>query len=150
MAIGSSSGLSFAGLYFPHLFALSLSNFFWEPSVGIELFILRHANTLAQLHLYSCSLPEARLRHLSPSPSTALAEAEELSNSWEQIWDRFAAEIIALVEFCTYNSSYAIYDSDGYVRWTDVSESRKAADIAALQRFQMTVAARSKETCTKS
>ena len=150
MAIGSSSGLSFAGLYFPHLFALSLSNFFWEPSVGIELFILRHANTLARLHLYPCSLPEARLRLLSPSPSTALAEAEELSNRWEQIWDRFAAEITALVEFCTYNSSYAIYDSDGYVRWTDVSESRKAADIAALQRFQTTVAARLKEMCTKS
>ena len=80
----------------------------------------------------------------------ALAEAKELSNSWEQIWDRFAAEITALIEFCTYNSSYAIYDSDGYVRWTDVSDSRKAADIVVLQRFQMTVAVRSKETCTKS
>ena len=150
ITIGSSSGLSFAGLYFPRLSALTLSKFLWGPSVGIEPFILQHANTLAQLSLRSCSLPVTKLRLLSPTPSTALAEAEEPSNSWEYIWDRFAAELTVLVALLTDSTFYATCDSDKHVWEAGISDTRKAADNAALQRFRMTVAARSKEMRRKT
>jgi hypothetical protein len=64
ITIGSSSGLSFAGLYFPHLCTLSLYNLFWEPSLDIEPFVLRHATTLAQLKL-TLLLP---VRHQAQTP----------------------------------------------------------------------------------
>jgi hypothetical protein len=150
IAIGSSSGLSFAGLYFPHLSALSLYNFFWEPYLAIEPFVLRHATTLAQLKLIFCCLPVTRLRLLSPSPSTALTEAEELSTSWEHIWDRFALELTALVALHTDIIFYAIYVPDRYIRGTVVGKTRKEADGAALLRFHTTVAARSEEMRRKS
>ncbi|KAI9453703.1 hypothetical protein BJY52DRAFT_804074 [Lactarius psammicola] len=49
--VGASSGLSLAGLHFPHLCALSLCRLVFEPSVGVEAFILRHAATLTRLEL---------------------------------------------------------------------------------------------------
>ncbi|KAF8266156.1 hypothetical protein EI94DRAFT_1803563 [Lactarius quietus] len=79
--VGVSLGLSFAGLYFPRLSSLSLGNIVFEPSVGVESFILRHAATLMRLELMACTLPIG----------------DNNPTYWEHIWDRFAAVLTALV-----------------------------------------------------
>ena len=56
MNVGASSGLPLASLSFPCLRALSLRNVVFEPSAGIENFILRHAATLTRLELLTCKL----------------------------------------------------------------------------------------------
>src|SRR6266404_1221938 len=63
----ASSGLPLASLSFPCLRALSLRHVVFEPSVGIENFILRHAATLARLQLLTCKLAINAVRtFLSP------------------------------------------------------------------------------------
>ncbi|KAH9056242.1 hypothetical protein EDB87DRAFT_1263827 [Lactarius vividus] len=64
--VGASSGLSLAGLHFP-LCALSLRGLFFQPSTGVEPFILRHAPTLAQLQVIACKLPAPAPANLSLS-----------------------------------------------------------------------------------
>ena len=145
--VGASSGLTLAGLHFPHLCALSLCHLFFQPSVGVEPFVLRHAATLAQLELLACKLPDPTDTLLSQSPSTALARDEESSSEpggWDRIWDRFAAELTALITLhvdpkCRYVDLVSLWE-------IDTPESRNAADAAALRRFHMTVTARSEET----
>ncbi|KAH9022812.1 ankyrin repeat-containing domain protein [Lactarius hengduanensis] len=147
--VGASSGLSLAGLYFPLLCVFSVRGLVFELSVEVETFVLRHAATLAQLEVLACKLPTPANLPLSYSQSisTALARDEGLSSGpggWDWIWDCFAAELTALVTL----------DVDTQCRYIEPSsfwevpfpESRCAADAAALQRFHMTVAARSRET----
>jgi hypothetical protein len=147
MPIGSSSELSFVGLYLPRLYALSLSNFVLEPPVGIEPFILRHATTLTRLELLMFSLPITRLRPLSTSisPSVTLTRAEESDHSWDYIWDRFAVELTALVALHLDDCWYCIYGPNRCVWGVSVSNSCNAVDASALQRFRTIVAARSGE-----
>ena len=167
--VGALSELSLRALRFPHLCTLSLRNIVFEPSVGAEYFILRHALTLVQLELIMCKLPIDTDRSLYPStslsPSTTLAEYEESSNGsrcWDRIWDRFAAELIALVVLhvderrrdpwgntnleCRY-----VDPGPGVSYWeADALEPRNTADAEALGRFRMIVAARSDEMYGKS
>ncbi|KAI9433404.1 hypothetical protein H4582DRAFT_2082310 [Lactarius indigo] len=147
--VGTSSGFSPAGLHFPCLSALSLRGVFFQPSVGAEPFVLRHAATLARLKVFACKLPRPTDPSFFdfPSLSTALTQMKESRpgpGGWDRIWDRFAAELTALVTL----------DVDTQCRYIDprsfwevfVLNSRYAADAAALRRFRMTVAARSGET----
>ncbi|KAI9453712.1 hypothetical protein BJY52DRAFT_1225463 [Lactarius psammicola] len=139
--ISSSTGLSLAGLHFPHLGTLSLRKLIFQPSVGIEPFILRHTATLAQLEILTCGLPH------SPLIPAALAQDEEPSSGsgcWDRIWDRFAAELTALVTL--HVDLECRYVELGFFWEVDAPESRYAADNAALRRFRMAVAARSEET----
>ncbi|KAH9173971.1 hypothetical protein EDB89DRAFT_646689 [Lactarius sanguifluus] len=148
--VGASSGLSLAGLHFPRLYALSMRRFVFEPSVGVEPFVLRHAATLVQLQVLVCKLPKPVDMSLSSSqsPSTALARDEGLSSGsdgWDRIWHRFAAELTALVTLdvdleCRYVELISLWD-------IHVPESRYAADAAALRHFHMTVASRSGGKC---
>ncbi|KAI9453702.1 hypothetical protein BJY52DRAFT_1418162 [Lactarius psammicola] len=143
--VGASSGLSLAGLHFPHLCALSLCKLVFEPSVAVEPFILRHAATLARLELLACKLP------------TALAGEEwsiSGSGGWDRIWDRFAVELIALVVLHVDERSrrrwgfglvyrYVRPDPERMAYWEIDLDSRNVADAAALRRFHVTVVARS-------
>ena len=162
--LGASSGLSLSGLRFPHLCALSLRKLVFEPSVGVEPFILRHTATLARLELVACRLLDDDDRFPSPSlspstpPSTTFTRNEEFSLShthWARIWDCFAAELTALVSLDVYE-----HDNDRPYSGTEWLYVRPglglsylefykapfhAVDAAALQRFRTTVAARSKE-----
>ena len=143
--LGPLSGLSFTGLHFPHLCALSLRNLFLQPSVGVEAFILRHAASLARLELLECKLPAY---DTLPLPPSNLDPAPPPSHyCWDSIWDRFAVELTALVALniedpnCSYVSSYFMI-----VPFLDsVRQSRDATDLAALERFHAVVAARSEE-----
>ncbi|KAH9173965.1 hypothetical protein EDB89DRAFT_2241953 [Lactarius sanguifluus] len=147
--VGASSGLSLAGLYFPLLCALSVRGLVFELSVEVEAFVLRHATTLAQLEVLACKLPAPANLPFSNSRSilsTALARDKGLSSGpggWDRIWDRFAVELTVLVTLdvdteCRYIEPTSLWE-------VLVSESRYAADAAALRRFHMTVAARSRE-----
>ncbi|KAH9016676.1 hypothetical protein EDB83DRAFT_228695 [Lactarius deliciosus] len=151
--VGALCGLSFAGLHFPRLCALSLRMVVFEPSVGATQFILRHAATLARLELLLCKL-------LDTYPSTAHARDEESSpepHYWEYIWDRFAAELTVLVALhvderrgdfseCRYVGS--VPEGMIYVDSYDFYTSSNAAP--ALRSFQLTVAARSEEARSAS
>ena len=86
--VGASLKLCFAGLHFPRLRALSCKILF-EPSVGAEPFILRHAATLTRLHLIACKLP-------FDTPSTPDEELTAVI-TWKNIWDSFATDLTALV-----------------------------------------------------
>ncbi|KAH9019557.1 hypothetical protein EDB85DRAFT_2007873 [Lactarius pseudohatsudake] len=135
--VGASSGLSFAELHFPHLCVLSLGKLVFEPSVGVEPFILRHAATLARLELIACRLP-VDPGDLEPHPGPG---------GWDLIWDCFAAELTALVAL---HVSRLGWDPPGLVYRmayleTDALKWRIPADVVALQCFHATVAARSEE-----
>ncbi|KAH8997858.1 hypothetical protein EDB86DRAFT_2913675 [Lactarius hatsudake] len=143
--VGASSGLPLAGLYFPLLCALSVRGLVFELSVEVKPFVLRHATTLAQLEVFACKLPAPTNLPFSNSRSisTALARDKGLSSGpggWDRIWDRFAAELTALVTLdvdteCRYIEPTSLWE-------VLVPESRYTADAAALRRFHMTVAAR--------
>ena len=158
---GANDGLSLHALHFPHLCTLSLRKLVFEPSVGIEPFILRHALTLSRLELIACRLPvdESDYEMLvfpplpsSPPPSMALArnEANLKSVHWAHIWDSFAAELTALIALHvaeprdTWSSfalkPYVVPESTNY--WEFAIESRNTADAEALRCFRMTVASR--------
>ncbi|KAN0138066.1 hypothetical protein V8E53_003955 [Lactarius tabidus] len=162
--VGSSSGLSLRALHFPHLRALSLCNLVFDRSVGAEDFILRHAATLVQLGLIMCKLPFHIDRSLSLSPSPSLTQfatlaRDEESNDgprcWDRIWDRFATELTGLVSLYVDERRRDLWGNASlecrYVdpgtrisyREIDAPEPRNTADAKALQRFGMTVAARS-------
>jgi hypothetical protein len=137
--VGASSGLSFTGLHFPNLCTLSLHNVVFEPSVGIESFILRHGTTLARLKLITCKLPID-------------TESSSRPTYWEHIWDSFSEDLTALVALHVHESGG---DSSGhrYVRpallvsyWEMHTPEHFAADDAALRRFYLIVAARSEDT----
>jgi len=146
--VGASSGLSFAGLHFPHLCALSLRGLVFQPSVGLEPFVLRHAATLAQLELLGCKLPAPTDTPLSQSPFIRDGESSSRPGGWDRIWDRFAAELTALVTL--HVDSECRYIELVFFGEIDVHESRNVADAAALRRFHITVAARSDKTRGKS
>ncbi|KAH9059846.1 hypothetical protein EDB87DRAFT_1831866 [Lactarius vividus] len=162
--VGALSGLSFAGLHFPRLCALSLRMVIFGPSVGAKQFILRHAATLTWLELLECKLPVDPKIFLSPSP--AAHSRDKLGSepdSWECIWDCFAAELTALVglhvdegrrdRWGRINSEfrYVRTDLEGMTyRETDTSTHCNAADTAALRRFHLTVATRSEEARRES
>ena len=124
---------------------LSLHNVFLQPSVGVEAFILRHAASLARLELLECKLPAYDTHPLPPfnfDPPPPLSHY-----CWDNIWDRFAAELTALVALnikdpnCSYVSSFFMF-----VPFLDSArQSRDAIDFAALERFRAVVAARSEE-----
>ncbi|KAH8986874.1 hypothetical protein EDB92DRAFT_2020388 [Lactarius akahatsu] len=155
--VGALFGLSFAGLHFPHLCALSLRMVVFEPSVGALNYILRHAATLARLELLRCKL----LHPDFPSP-TAHAWDEESSpepDSWEYTWNRFAADLTALVALhidehrrdrwghASMESRYVQPIPEGMV-YSEVYYTVtpcNAAPVVALRNFQLTVAARSEE-----
>ena len=156
--VGASSGLSLAGLHFPHLCALSLLMLVFEPSVGVEDFVLRHAPTLARLEFLSCKLT------IPAGTSLPLAQDEQSSiplGGWARSWDRFAVELTSLVTLHVDGRSLTPWDYAGpvcrYVApgpgisfWEmDAFELHNAADIAALRRFHTTVATRSEETRNK-
>lgn len=125
--IDDSSEMSFGGLHFPHLFALSLCKFVFTLHIGVAPFILRHAATLAQFELLSC--------RLSTTGGVPYSSTNSALQSWAHTWVRFEAELTNLVVLRV--------DSPNYRYFSNPSELRK--DAAALQRFQTTVAARSSE-----
>ena len=132
--------LSLAGLHFPHLHTLSLRNHVFEPSIGVEPFILRHATSLAKLELLTCKLPTYTGVPwvLSPLP---------LDPCWDSIWDRFATELTALVSLHV-DESECSYVSIGLERFFYSDRDRElqhSTDFAALKRFQSVVTARSEE-----
>jgi hypothetical protein len=146
--VGAWSGFSLTGLHFPHLYAVSLRNFIFMSSVGIVPFVLQHASTLTRLEILSCTLPLNDEISLSPSdsdsPSTAPTPAEESSfgpDSWHPIWDRFAAELTTLIMLRVDGPEFLHTSS---TLWEiGANEQHDAADVAALRRFRMIVAARS-------
>ncbi|KAH9018278.1 hypothetical protein EDB84DRAFT_1679365 [Lactarius hengduanensis] len=139
--VGASAGLSLAALHFPRLCALSLRVLVFEPSVAVEPFVLRHAATLARLELLGCALPTGTDTHPSLSGSE---ESSPRPARWERIWDRFAAELTALVALhvdswgCLY-----LWPCPGVSFYLSTDHQESEADVAALLRFHMTVAARS-------
>ena len=150
--VGTSSGLSLASLHFPHLHTLSLRNLVFEPSIGVEPFILRHATSLAKLELLSCKLPTYTGAPWIPSPPLS-------DPCWASIWDRFATELIALVSLhvddpeCSYVtlcSDLFTYSDHDFMLSISERESRDATDVVALERFHAVVAARSEEVCGES
>lgn len=136
--VGALSGLSFARLHFPYLCALSLRNIVFEPSVGVESFVLRHASTLARLELVTCMLP---LNFNTGSSARPIY--------WAHIWDSFAVEVTALVALhvnVTSASGLKLrYVLTGPKRRMNAPEHVDAADGAALRQLYATVATRSKE-----
>ena len=154
--IGASCGLSFDALHFPHLCTLSLRKLVFEPSVGIESFVLRHAATLTRLFLFTCKLPGSPDEMLSSwilSSSTVLARDEESSSrlgGWDQIWDRFAEGLTSLIGLHvderrdSWNpvDRYVFSEPERMTYWEFGIESRNTADTEALRRFYMTVSAR--------
>ena len=137
--VGAAMGLSFTGLYFPNLCVLSMRKFVFEPSVGVEPFILKHAATLARLELISCKL-------LIPNDE----EPGAGPTRWEHIWGSFAMGLTALVVLHVDKSSdvvklrYVRYGPIFY-RVVEAPAHLDVADAAALDRFYVTVAARSEE-----
>ncbi|KAI9433403.1 hypothetical protein H4582DRAFT_994631 [Lactarius indigo] len=96
--VGALSGLSFSGLHFPHLCALSLRMIVFEPSVDAKQFIVRHATTLARLELIACKLPLGPDISLPPSPTSRTRDDPSSEpDIWERIWDQFSVELTALV-----------------------------------------------------
>ncbi|KAH9059847.1 hypothetical protein EDB87DRAFT_1619807 [Lactarius vividus] len=150
--VGTLAGLSFDWLHFPCLCSLSLSKLVFEPSIGAQNFILRHAATLARLELITCRLPANRATFFKPSPSSSRTFARDESSSrlgtWERVWDCFAAELTALVSLHVMENreewnpdfQYRIHglwmpgsrDTGSFAR-------RNAADAAALRRLHITV-----------
>ncbi|KAH8997869.1 hypothetical protein EDB86DRAFT_2828716 [Lactarius hatsudake] len=149
--VGAFFGLSFAGLHFPRLCALSLRMVVFEPSVGATQFILRHAATLARLELLLCKLVYTHSRTAHPMDEESSPEPYY----WEYIWDRFAAELTVLVALhvderrnswggAFAECRYVVPVPEGmvYVEKYDFTPSNAAP---ALRSFQLTVAARSEE-----
>ena len=158
--VGTHSGLSFRDLYSPRLSILSLRGIVFDPSLGAEDFILRHAGTLSRLKLLECKVLMSANRFPSPTPSTTIATDVELSPSpyWDRIWDRFAEELTTLVTLyvdephdnggvrTSKEIRYVHYRPGRFREYMLIygNESRIAADLAALKRFYVTVAARAR------
>ncbi|KAH9173973.1 hypothetical protein EDB89DRAFT_646711 [Lactarius sanguifluus] len=148
--IGALSGVSFAALRFPRLCVLSLKRLVFEPSEGAQNFILRHAATLVRLELFMCKLPTNPIIFFIPS----LLFLNPRVDTWERIWDCFAAKLTALVSLHV-DEFYDEWDSEFRYGLQDISildnwnpyayARRNTADAAALRRLRMTVAARSEE-----
>ena len=151
-AVGGLDSLSLRELHFPRLAVLSLRNIVFNPIQDDEVFVLRHAATLVRLELLTCKvlMGEKRLPAPAQSKYTNLAGEVEMSfrQHWDRIWDRFAAGLTAVVTlnvYERYNDREARYVHRRGGLYTIISaiKSRNEADLAALQRFRMTVAARS-------
>ncbi|KAN0138065.1 hypothetical protein V8E53_003954 [Lactarius tabidus] len=148
--VGASFDLSLDGLHFPYLCAISLKKLVFEPSVAVEPFILRHADTLTRLELMACKLPVYTTESFPPSTSP-------ISAYWEDIWDSFTEELTALVILHVderdghdfHPSSECRYVLPGpVVSYCEIHAPAHLdeSDAAALRRFYMTVAARSEGT----
>ena len=157
--VGTDSGLSLSELHLSCLSMLSLRNTVSSTtSPSAEDFILRHAATLMQLELLRCKVLVSDVRLLLSSESTNLATDVELRRRpyWDRIWDRFAAELTGIVMLHVDERHrdrkyrYVQRNFAGSYSVCGGGESRNAADLAALQRFRMTVATRSKETHIES
>ena len=141
--VGASSGLSLAGLHFPHLHALSLRNLVFDPSIGVQPFILLHSTSLAKLELLTCKLPTTGILFApswDPSPPSFMP-------FWDRIWDQFATELTALVALHIDDTECSYVDI-GLGRLYNLDSDRKAqdaTDFAALKRFHSVVTARSEE-----
>jgi len=157
--VGALDGLSLHELHFPRLTMLSLRKIVFNPIRDDEDFVLRHAATLARLELLKCKVLIGLDIHPSATPSNYTILAGEvglnLGAHWDRIWDRFAAGLTALVTLdvderhSVRELRYVQHNGWSYLAIGAV-ESRNAADLAALQRFRMTVAARSTETRVES
>jgi hypothetical protein len=145
--VGAAMGMSFTGLYFPNLRMLSLSMFVFEPSVGAEPFILKHADTLAQLELVMCKL------HIPNDEEPSASRTR-----WERIWESFATGLTALVVLHVGGSEHRYvrrglisYGEElvppGPVSYWEVSAPvhLEVSDAEALERLYFTVTARSEE-----
>ena len=129
---------------------------YYIPSA--EDFILRHVATLTQLELLMCKVLVSDVRLLLSSESTNLATDVELRRRpyWDRSWDRFAAELTGIVMLHVderhrdQKYRYVQRNFAGSYSVCRAGESRNVADLAALQRFRMTVATRSKETHIES
>jgi hypothetical protein len=128
--VDASTGLSFTGLYFPNLCLFSLRMFVFEPSVGVEPFVLRHAATLVQLELITCKL---------------LVPNDEESTRWKHIWDSFATRLTALVVLHVCRSEHRYVSHNGLVWEACAPAHLVVGDAAALERLYVTVVARSGE-----
>ena len=138
--VGASSGMTFTGLHFPYLHALSLRNLVFEPSVGVEPFILRHATSLTKLELLTCKLPTYTGVTWIPSPPPS-------DPCWANIWDRFVTELTSLVSLHVDDSerSYVLAGLGLFLYLDSDRESQDATDVVALERFHAVVAARLEE-----
>ncbi|KAH8986873.1 hypothetical protein EDB92DRAFT_1878003 [Lactarius akahatsu] len=149
--VNALSGVSFAALCFPSLCVLSLKMLVFEPSEGAQNFILRHATTLVRLELLKCKLPTDPIIFFIPYPSLFLSLRVD---TWECIWDCFAAKLTALLSLRV-DESHDEWGSEFRYGLQDISilanrdpyafARREMADAAALRRLHMTVAARSDE-----
>jgi hypothetical protein len=166
--LGASSRLSLARLHFAYLCAISLRGLVFEPSVGFEPFILRHAPTLARFELIACMLPIHDNDDLFPSPSpfpppsvtlriTRNEESDLRPAQWARIWDSFAAKLTALTVLHVdsdrrHTELVCRYVRPGPMLAYELSYldlPLKAADSLALICFHKIVADRSKETPDK-
>ena len=153
--VGAPDGLPVRELHFPHLTVLSLRNIIFDPIREDEVFALRHAATLARLELLTCKVLIGPNRSPAPAQSkyTNLAGEVELGfrAHWDRIWDRFTAELNAVVTLSVDERHddeeirYVYRKIGGLYGMIHTLDSRNAADLAALQRFRMAVAARSIE-----
>ncbi|KAH9022802.1 hypothetical protein EDB84DRAFT_1441112 [Lactarius hengduanensis] len=144
--VGTLAGLSFDGLHFPRLCSLSLGRLVFEPSIGTQNFILRHAATLARLQLIMCKLSVNPVTFSTPSPSSSTTFARDESssgpNTWERVWDCFAVKLTALVSLHVNEAGKEwgpfMWDAGAFA-------PRDAAGTAALRRLEIIVNARSEE-----
>lgn len=162
--VGSVDSLSLRELHFPHLAVLSLRNIVFNPVRDDEFFILRHATTLFRLKLLTCKVLISIDRYPAPAQSIYINLAGDVEMSlrrhWDRIWDRFTADLTAVVTLnvdeghkgreVRYVHPGINYRIGGSYSMIYAVESRNAADLAALQRFRMAVAARSTETRVES
>ncbi|KAH9022800.1 hypothetical protein EDB84DRAFT_1678374 [Lactarius hengduanensis] len=152
--VDALSGVSFAALRFPRLCALSLKRLVFEPSEGAQNFILRHAATLVRLELLMCKLPTHPIISFIPYAPLFLSLRVD---TWERIWDCFAAKLTALLSLRV-DESRGEWGEEFRYGLQDISipanrdpcafARRDTADAAALRRLHMIVAARSEEPIT--
>ncbi|KAH9022091.1 hypothetical protein EDB83DRAFT_89812 [Lactarius deliciosus] len=146
--VGALAGLSFDGLHFPRLCAVSLGRIVFDTPVGAQDFILRHAATLARLELLMCKLPIT----LTPSISSSIVATVTVNDpssdpyNWARVWDCFEAKLTALVSLRVdefHDGYYFQYGSNlGPYAFTT---PRAATNAVALRRLRMTVVARSEK-----
>jgi hypothetical protein len=142
--------------------AISLHKLVFEPSVGLESFILEHAVTLTRLELVACKLPIYDDGFV-PSSTTLARDGESSPRPtyWEHIWDSFAAKLTVLVALHVDERSAIDHHLGSECRYVcpkitnSYSDMRvpahvDASDATALQRFYETVAARAEESCNAS
>ncbi|KAH8997864.1 hypothetical protein EDB86DRAFT_2828712 [Lactarius hatsudake] len=144
--VGALAGLSFDGLHFPRLCAVSLGRVVFDTSVGVQDFILRHAATLARLELLMCKLPITLTPSIFSSIAVTVNDPSSDADNWARVWDCFEAKLTALVSLRvdeSHDGYYFQYGSNlGPYAFTT---PRAATNAVALRRLHMTVVARSEK-----